>query len=123
MPHLPGCPFCDIVSGASAVDVVHETAHTLAFTPRGPATEGHTLVIPKVHATNLWKLPADLVAPLFEAVREVGDLLWDEYLPDGMNVIHSAGAAATQTVFHLHVHLVPRYAAGDRMGPIWPERA
>lgn len=119
---MSDCVFCEIVDGTRYADIVREDEHTLAFEPLNPATEGHTLVVPKRHAGDLWDLESGDIAPLFEAVHEVGASLWLLRKPDGMNVIHSAGAAATQTVFHLHVHLVPRYV-GDAMPPLWPHLA
>lgn len=118
----PGCVFCRIVSGEEPAQILHEDQFNLAFAPKGPATRGHTLVIPKAHAPDLWALAPEFVGPLFWAVRHVGFEVRRLYRPEGMNVIHSAGSAATQTVFHLHIHLVPRYT-GDAMGPIWPSRA
>lgn len=114
------CVFCRIVSGEEPATILYEDQFNLAFAPLNPATQGHTLVIPKAHAADLWALASEFVGPLFWAVRHVGFEVRRLHKPEGMNVIHSAGSAATQTVFHLHVHLVPRYT-GDAMGPIWPE--
>lgn len=113
------CVFCGIVAGTEPAEIVREDDHTVAFTPLNPATPGHTLVVPRRHAPDLWALERAEVGPLFEAAQEVGAELWLLRKPDGMNVITSAGAAATQTVFHLHVHVVPRYQ-GDAMPHLWP---
>ncbi|MEU6577196.1 HIT family protein [Streptomyces sp. NPDC046805] len=115
------CAFCDIVADFSRARVVHEDDQTVAFFPLTPATWGHTLVIPRAHAADLWEMDATEVQYLMRAVLEVGRTLRAVLEPAGMNVIHSVGRAASQTVFHAHVHLVPR-EAGDAVGDIWPPR-
>ncbi|MFE5851830.1 HIT family protein [Streptomyces sp. NPDC056500] len=116
------CAFCAIVADPSRARVVHQDAHTLAFFPLAPAVRGHTLVIPRSHAPDLWALDDATAARLTQSVLRVGRALYEVLAPDGMNVINSAGAAASQTVFHVHVHLVPRWP-GDAMGSIWPPKA
>ncbi|AZQ35337.1 HIT domain-containing protein [Streptomyces cyaneochromogenes] len=115
------CVFCEIVAGAGEARVVHEDEHTLAFFPLAPATRGHTLVVPKAHAADLWAMDETAAQRLFHTVMVVGRALRSVLRPDGMNVVNSAGAVATQTVFHTHVHLVPR-GPGDTMGTIWPPK-
>lgn len=115
------CPFCEIAAGTGKARMVYEDAHTLAFFPLAPATRGHTLVVPRAHAADLWAMGEADAQRLFDTVMVVGRALHAVLGPDGMNVINSAGAAATQTVFHTHVHLVPR-RPGDAMGPIWPPK-
>jgi len=118
-PQLTECPFCQIVAGAEFAPVVYATAETVAFFPLHPASVGHTLVIPRAHVRDLWELDQALVEPLFSAVLLVSRALRNVLKPEGLNVIASSGAAASQTVFHLHVHVVPRWEQ-DRIGPIWP---
>ncbi|KUL32535.1 HIT family hydrolase [Streptomyces regalis] len=101
--------------------MVYEDAHTLAFFPLAPATRGHTLVVPRAHSADLWAMDEADAQRLFHTVMVVGRALRAVLGPDGMNIINSAGAVATQSVFHTHVHLVPR-RPGDAMGPIWPPK-
>ncbi|WP_369169977.1 HIT family protein [Streptomyces sp. R28] len=115
------CAFCEIVAGTGWARVVYEDAHTLAFFPLAPATRGHTLVVPRAHSADLWAMDEADAQHLFHSVAVVGRALRAVLEPDGMNVINSAGAAASQSVFHTHVHLVPR-RPGDAMGPIWPPK-
>lgn len=115
------CVFCEIVAGTAEARVVYEDAHTLAFFPLAPATRGHTLVVPRAHTADLWAMDEAAAQRLFRTVLLVGNALRAVLEPDGMNVINSAGAAASQSVFHTHVHLVPR-RPGDTMGPIWPPK-
>lgn len=115
------CAFCDLVADPGKARVIYADAHTLAFFPLAPATRGHTLVVPKAHSADLWAMDEAAAQRLFRTVLLVGEALRAVLRPDGMNVINSAGAAASQTVFHTHVHLVPR-RPGDTMGPIWPPK-
>jgi histidine triad (HIT) family protein len=99
---------------------VYETQAVLGFFPLRPVTIGHTLLIPKRHIVDFLALEdPNLAADLGLAAVRVGRSLERVLHPDGMNVVTSAGAAATQTVFHLHLHIVPR-RYGDAIGNIWP---
>ncbi|MFD8223035.1 HIT family protein [Streptomyces massasporeus] len=113
------CPFCEIVAGRSPARVVHESPHTVAFLPLRPAVTGHTLVVPKRHVRDFWHLTTDTAHPLMDAMLLVARGIRTALSPEGLNVINSAGEAASQTVFHLHMHLVPRWS-NDRMGHLWP---
>jgi len=115
------CAFCQIINREIPAEVIYETATTLAFFPLEPATHGHTLVIPKQHVENFLELaPAD-IPELGMSVLRVGQALRAVLAPEGMNLISSAGEAASQTVMHLHVHLVPRWT-NDAVGEIWPPK-
>ena len=113
------CDFCGIVRGEQTAQVVYETEAVLAFLPLNPAAPGHTLVIPRVHTPDFLSCPAPLAGTLSAAAAHVGRAVRAAVAADGMNLITSAGAAASQTVFHLHVHLVPRWD-GDPLGRLWP---
>lgn len=116
----PNCAFCAIARGEdSEAEVVCEDEYWLAFFPLNPATPGHTLVIPRTHVADLWQVSAPLSAALASAVIRVGRAIDRALNPEGMNLITSAGATAEQTVFHLHLHVVPRWHA-DGFGAIWP---
>ena len=113
------CPFCAIIMGEGWAREVYRDDHAVAFFPLRPATLGHTLVVPRRHIPDIWELPEADAACLSRTVLRVATALRAAVTPDGLNIIQSNGVAATQTVPHLHVHLVPRWAA-DVMGPIWP---
>jgi histidine triad (HIT) family protein len=116
---VAGCEFCAIGSGTdSSVEVVAEGEEWIAFFPLEPATPGHTLLIPKSHVKDLWELNEPLSTVLMRAVIDVGRAINAALDPGGMNLITSAGGIAEQTVFHLHMHLLPRWA-DDGFGPIW----
>lgn len=116
----PDCEFCAIARGEDQrAQIVCEGEGWVAFFPLSPATPGHTLVIPRVHVADLWKLDDALGADLMAAVIRVGRAIEAALSPEGMNLITSAGETAEQTVFHLHLHLVPRWQR-DGFGRIWP---
>ena len=113
------CPFCAIIMGEGWAREVYRDDHAVAFFPLRPAALGHTLVVPRRHIPDIWELPEADAAHLSLAALRVASALRAAVAPDGLNIIQSSGAAATQTVPHLHVHLVPRWAP-DAMGSIWP---
>lgn len=118
---MKDCPFCAIVAGEDdSVEIVCEGSSWIAFFPTAPATPGHTLVIPRQHIPDLWSADSVLACELTGAVVKVGDAIRDAVEPEGMNLISSAGEAAEQTVFHLHLHLVPRWV-NDGLD-IWPPK-
>lgn len=115
----PDCPFCEIVRREENAREVFRTASVVAFFPPEPATLGHTLLIPRAHVQDIWGLDPDLAAELGRQTVVLASAVKRAMRPDGLNVIQSNGAAATQTVLHLHVHVVPRWE-GDAVGRIWP---
>ena len=114
----PACEFCRIVRGERPARIVGESPEALAFFPLRPVVLGHTLVIPKEHVRDLWS-PGAPSRSLMQEVRQVWQALIAALRPDGLNLISSAGEAASQTVFHLHLHVIPRWS-GDHLGNIWP---
>jgi histidine triad (HIT) family protein len=116
-----GCPFCEIAASQDdSVEIVCSGPDWVAFFPKDPATPGHTLVIPRLHVREFWSLEPCLRNDLVEAVSQVGHAIQTAVQPEGMNLITSAGKAAEQTIFHLHLHVVPRWA-DDRLD-IWPPK-
>lgn len=112
------CPFCRIVRREQPARVVYEDEHVLAFFPRSPATLGHTLVIPKQHFADIWTIGHEAAQHVLQASLHISQGLKAALQPEGLNMINSAGAAATQTVFHFHMHLVPRWQ-DDRIDDFW----
>jgi histidine triad (HIT) family protein len=115
------CKFCEIARGNSTAEIVCEGEHWVAFFPLEPATPGHTLVIPRDHIRDLWEASESQGRDLMSAVLRVGRGIEVALHPDGLNLITSAGAAAEQTVEHLHLHVVPRWT-DDGFGHIWPPK-
>ena len=109
------CIFCAIVSGRAPAHRVYEDQRILIFMDLFPAHEGHTLIIPKRHGENLFEVDkADLDA-IIRASVSLGEALKRVFAPDGIAVMQLNGAAAGQTVFHYHMHLIPR-RAGEGFG-------
>jgi ATP adenylyltransferase len=116
----PECSFCQIVRGHdSQARVVYRDQRLIAFLPPEPATLGHTLVVPCEHIPNVWSLEPEMAGWMAQAVVDLAKVVKQSVQPAGLNIIQSNGEAATQTVPHLHVHIVPRWDS-DAMGPIWP---
>jgi histidine triad (HIT) family protein len=117
----PDCEFCYIARGCADAEVLAEGETWLAFFPLKPATPGHTLVVPRRHVRDFWEAEAQEAGELAAACLSVGRAVQRALMPQGMNLITSAGTAAEQTVFHLHLHVVPRWA-NDGFGTIWPPK-
>lgn len=112
------CLFCRIVAGDVPSTRIMEDDATLAFMDINPATRGHALVIPKTHAADIRDIdPADLAA-VVGSVQRLARLACERLGAEGVNVLQSSGAAAWQTVFHLHFHVIPRYG-GDPLRLPW----
>jgi histidine triad (HIT) family protein len=103
------CIFCKIVAGELPATIVDEDEHTIAFMDINPATRGHALVIPRVHAPDLLSIESADLAATATAAQRLAIRMKERFKADGVNLINSCGAAAWQTVFHFHLHVIPRY--------------
>lgn len=112
------CLFCRVVAGEERTWTVHENEHTVAILDRFPSVPGHTLVIPRRHAADIWDIRREDAGRLMEAVHDVAALLAERLRPDGLTLFQANKAAGWQTVFHIHVHVVPRHR-GDPLTPSW----
>lgn len=108
-----GCPFCNL---NPKVELVCETATALAFYDGYPVSKGHTLIIPKRHRANYFELTTQEQQALWQMVNHCKKILTEKYNPDGFNVGINVGETAGQSVFHIHIHLIPRYK-GDVENP------
>ena len=108
-----GCIFCEIVAGRVPAEIVFEDEATLAFMDIAPIHRGHTLVIPKKHATDVFEISPDDAAAVMQTAQKVAHAAKAALHCDGVNLFQSNGTAAGQTVFHFHVHVLPRWK-GDR---------
>ena len=116
---MSNCVFCRIVAKEIPANVVHEDEHTLAFMDIGQVNPGHVLVAVKKHAENIFALDEAQAAAVFRSAAKVARAIRGAFEPQGLSVYQANGAAAGQTVPHLHIHLVPRYE-GDGMALTWP---
>jgi histidine triad (HIT) family protein len=112
------CLFCKIVAGEIPAQVIMEDDDVLAFMDIAPATRGHALVIPKQHAADLFEIEPDQLAAVAKMAQRVALRIRDQLAADGVNLINSNRPAAWQTVFHFHVHVIPRYV-GDPLRLPW----
>jgi histidine triad (HIT) family protein len=116
---MADCVFCKIMAKQIPASVVHEDEHTLAFMDLGQVNPGHVLVAVKAHAENIYALDDTQAAALFRSVARAARAIRAAFSPEGLSVYQANGKAAGQTVFHLHVHLVPRHE-NDGMNLTWP---
>jgi len=113
--------FARIVSGEIPSAKVYEDEQTFAFMDISPATRGHVLVISKAEYADIFSIPPDTLAAVARTAQRVALALRAVLQPDGLNIVQNNGPAAGQTVFHYHVHLIPRWE-GDQALPLWRPR-
>ena len=115
---MTDCLFCRIARGEIPARTVREDERTVAFLDIAPATRGHLLVIPRAHAADLTEIPPDDLAACALAAQDLARRVLGRLGADGVNLIQSNRAAAWQSVFHFHVHVIPRYV-GDGLQAPW----
>ena len=103
------CIFCAIASGEGPAEIVDSDDQTVAFLDINPATRGHSLVIPRAHAVDLFDISEDDLLATIGAARRLARRMRETIEPDGVNILNAAGRAAWQSVFHFHFHVIPRY--------------
>ena len=108
--HDSDCLFCKILAGDLPAQIVDEDERTVAFMDINPATRGHALVIPRSHATDLYDLPAEDMAATALAAQRLALRARDRLGADGVNLLNACRPEAWQTVFHFHIHVIPRYS-------------
>lgn len=105
----PECLFCKIISGELPSTRVFEDERSVAFMDINPGTRGHLLVVPRMHAIDLLEIDPDDLAAVVQAGQAMARLQIERLGADGVNLLNSCRAAAWQTVFHFHLHVIPRY--------------
>ena len=103
------CIFCKIVAGELPAQIVDQDEHTVSFMDINPWTRGHALVIPRAHSRNLFDIADDDLARVAAAARRLALRMREGLGCDGVNILNSSEPAAWQTVFHFHMHVIPRY--------------
>jgi histidine triad (HIT) family protein len=107
--HSASCIFCRIVQKEAPASFVYEDDKVIAFLDIRPLNEGHTLVIPKEHYETIYDIPEDLITHVYKIVKRTAVAVKNATKADGITIIQQNGNAAGQEIFHLHVHVVPRY--------------
>jgi len=115
---MTDCLFCAIVAGTIPAEIVAEDERTITFMDINPATRGHALVIPRAHSTDLYDIPAVDLAACISAAQQIALIARERLGADGINLLNSCQPAAWQTVFHFHIHVIPRYE-GDPLQLPW----
>ncbi len=118
---MTNCVFCRIVAKEIPAAIVHEDEHTIAFMDAGQVNPGHVLVAAKGHAENLYELNDVQAGALLRTAARVARAIRAAFNPEGLSVYQANGKAAWQTVFHYHMHLLPRHE-GDGMALTWPAK-
>ena len=103
------CLFCGIVAGEVPAQIVDSDEHTVAFMDINPATRGHALVVPRTHSADLFDIRDEDLERTTIAARRLARKIRAGLQPDGFNILNSCGPVAWQTIFHFHLHVVPRY--------------
>lgn len=112
------CIFCKIAKGEIPSATLYEDEDFRVTLDVGPASLGHTLILPKQHYADIFELPDDLAAKVFPLAKKVAKALKQGLNLEGLNVLQNNGSLAGQTVYHFHLHLIPRYQ-GDKVGLLW----
>src|SRR6266542_3604541 len=119
----PNCIFCKILDGELPAVIVQEDDHTVAFMDINPWTRGHAVVIPREHSRNLYDVPEEDLARTASAAKRLAERVRDKLGAAGVNLLNSCEPAAWQTIFHFHVHVIPRYENDPLELPTRPQRA
>lgn len=103
------CIFCKIANGEIPSKTLYEDADFRVILDLGPATRGHALILPKVHAENLYDLPEEVAAKVLPVAKRISTNMKEKLNCDGLNLVQNNGETAGQTVMHFHMHVIPRY--------------
>ncbi|NNF64797.1 MAG: HIT domain-containing protein [Acidimicrobiia bacterium] len=122
MPSEPNCVFCGIIAGEIPSTTIAQRETAIAFMDINPVTHGHALVVPRSHATDLFDVTAEDLAACVHLAQEVAGRAKERLGADGVNLLNCTGEAAWQSVFHFHIHVIPRYEnqpGKDAIGLPW----
>lgn len=116
------CIFCKIANGDIPSKTLYEDEEFRVILDLGPATKGHGLILPKEHFKNLYELPEEKAAKVMKLAKRMAATMTEKLSCDGFNLVQNNGEVAGQTVFHFHMHLIPRYKEdGQKIG--WEAKA
>ena len=115
---MDNCIFCKIANGEIPAATLSEDDDFRVILDLGPASKGHALILPKVHAANIYEISDEMAAKAMILAKKMAAKMTDALKCDGFNIVQNNGEPAGQTVFHFHMHLIPRYK-GDKVGITW----
>lgn len=114
------CIFCKIAAGEIPSATLYEDEEFRVILDLGPAAKGHALILPKAHYANLYEIPEETAAKAMKLAKKMAEAMTKALNCDGFNLVQNNGEVAGQTVFHFHMHLIPRYK-GDGAGITWTQ--
>ena len=115
---MSDCIFCKIANGEIPSATLYEDEDFRVILVLGPASKGHALILPKAHAANIYEISDDMAAKAMILAKKMATKMTEALKCDGFNIVQNNGEPAGQTVFHFHMHLIPRYE-GDQVGITW----
>ena len=115
---MSDCIFCKIANGEIPSATLYEDEDFIVILDLGPASKGHALILPKAHAANIYEISDDMAAKAMILAKKMATKMTEALKCDGFNIVQNNGEPAGQTVFHFHMHLIPRYE-GDQVGITW----
>ena len=115
---MSDCIFCKIANGEIPSATLYEDDDFRVILDLGPASKGHALILPKAHAANIYEISDDMAAKAMILAKKMATKMTEALKCDGFNIVQNNGEPAGQTVFHFHMHLIPRYE-GDQVGITW----
>ena len=115
---MENCIFCKIANGEIPAATFYEDENFRVILDLGPASKGHALILPKSHAANIYELSDEMAAKAMILAKKMATAMTEALKCDGFNIVQNNGECAGQTVFHFHMHLIPRYK-GDQVGITW----
>ena len=115
---MSDCIFCKIANGEIPSATLYEDEDFRGILDLGPASKGHALILPKAHAANIYEISDDMAAKAMILAKKMATKMTEALKCDGFNIVQNNGEPAGQTVFHFHMHLIPRYE-GDQVGITW----
>ena len=115
---MENCIFCKIANGEIPAATLYEDENFRVILDLGPASKGHALILPKSHAPNIYELSDEMAAKAMILAKKMATAMRAALKCDGFNIVQNNGECAGQTVFHFHMHLIPRYK-GDQVGITW----
>ncbi|EGA89729.1 histidine triad (HIT) family hydrolase [Planococcus donghaensis MPA1U2] len=116
---MTNCIFCKIIAGEIPSVKIYEDEHVFAFMDIMPLSKGHTLLIPKTHREFVYDMTPEEAGNLFAVAPKIAKAINETFQPEGMNLLNNNGAKAGQSVFHFHLHFIPRYGQTDGFGAKW----
>jgi len=113
------CTFCQIVNNKMDSFKIYEDKNTVCLLDRNPISKGHSLIIPKKHFRNIFDIDKEDLKQTIIVVKKISNQLKEKLNAKGVNILHASGKVAQQSIFHFHIHLIPRYK-NDKLDT-WPK--